>query len=115
MLALKSCISCLSCHQFEVDLSPPAEVVELFKKYSHNESHMTESQLQKFLAEVQCESIPDMESKVQNFVDKAFNLKQKIMQPAPLFSLDDFFRYLFNENLNPPIHGEVGTGFALKI
>jgi hypothetical protein len=110
MLALKSCFAGLTCRKFEPDLTPPVDVVDLFRRYCGNKPHMDASDLRRFLTEVQCEADYETPWQAQALMDMACSRKQK-GKHAGLFSLDDFFNlYLFNDVLNGPIHAKV-NGF----
>lgn len=102
MLAIKSCLACLSGRKFEQDLSPPKDVEDLFRKYSENEV-MKADHFQRFLAEVQRET--KSEAEVEAIMNSHLSEKGKFTRPK--FYLENFFSYLFSERLNPPLHSKV--------
>ncbi|MCO5605062.1 hypothetical protein L7F22_059240 [Adiantum nelumboides] len=108
MLAVKSCWACLSGRKFDVDLSAPKDVEELFKKYSGHEVMRVEH-FQKFLCEVQgdTKSEAEAESIMINLLSEKGTVWDKLIRHK--FNLDMLLGYLFSERLNPPINIEVIT------
>eukprot|EP00250_Pteridium_aquilinum_P003130 c13461_g1_i1 orf=1103-2929(+) len=113
MLAFKSCLACLAGRKFEVDLSPPKDVEDLFRKYSENEV-MRAEHFQRFLSEVQGEikSEVEVEGIMKNYLEKGAVL-DKLTRPK--FVLDNFFGYLFNEKFNPPLDFKVHHDMSLPM
>lgn len=114
MLALKSCWACLSGHNFEVDLSPPKDVEDLFRSYSEHEV-MKAEHFQKFLSEVQGEikSEAEAEAIMSKYLNEKGSVWDKLTRPK--FVLDNFFGYLFSEKLNPPLEDKVHHDMNLPL
>lgn len=81
------------------EAKPQGDVVKEFVKYAEaGGTHMTEKQLQKFLEEVQGEtiSLSHVEQIFQKGHDNAHGKKGTI-------TIEEFHNYLFCADLNPPI------------
>lgn len=91
------------------DARPPADVIEAFARYADDGSSMTASQLRRFLVEVQGMEEAEAESKSQR-IYQHMNQKRKHLNRFSKqqgLSLDDFFAYLFDGDLNGPITTQV--------
>ncbi|KAJ7964193.1 Phosphoinositide phospholipase C [Quillaja saponaria] len=91
-----------------VEVDPPLDVREIFKKYAQGGSHLTADQLRRFLVEVQgggdCISVND----AQGIVDQVLQKRHLITKFARhTLTLDDFHHYLFSPEFNPPIGSQV--------
>ncbi|KAK7275995.1 hypothetical protein RIF29_17124 [Crotalaria pallida] len=86
---------------------PPADVRDLFNKYSEGGPNMTADQLRRFLTEVQGEKEEEEEvgvAEAEKVVEQVIQKRHHITRFARhSLSLDDFHYYLFSSDLNPPI------------
>lgn len=113
-MAFKSCWACVSGHKFEVDLSAPRDVEDLFRKYSEHEV-MRADHFQKFLSEVQGEikSEAEAEAIMTHYFNENGTVWGKITRPK--FALDNFFGYLFSDCSNPPLDVQVHHDMTLPM
>ncbi|KAL0452733.1 UNVERIFIED_CONTAM: Phosphoinositide phospholipase C 6 [Sesamum latifolium] len=86
---------------------PPPEVGGAFRRYAEGADYMTADQLRKFLVEYQREdeegcSAADAEAIMQ----KVFQRRHQTSRRRGL-TLDDFFYFLFQDDLNGPINSQV--------
>lgn len=89
------------------EAGPPPDVKEAFFKYTDGGTHMTAEQLWRFLVEVQGDgdvSIADAEKIVEQVLQKMHHIAKFTRHTL---TLDDFHRYLFSADLNPPIRDQV--------
>ncbi|KAJ4978692.1 hypothetical protein NE237_009472 [Protea cynaroides] len=88
------------------EVQPPADVRGAFNKYSER-GNMKAEQLHRFLVQAQGDvnaTIADAEHIIQQVVQRR---DQVIKNAKNTLTLDDFFRYLFADDLNAPIKNEV--------
>ncbi|OIW04365.1 hypothetical protein TanjilG_32557 [Lupinus angustifolius] len=90
---------------------PPAEIRDLFNKYSEGGSHMNGNQLGKFMCEVQGENV-DGEQVVEQVIQKRHHISRFARHNL---SLDDFHQYLFSSHLNPPITSQVNQDMTAPL
>ncbi|XP_021715536.1 phosphoinositide phospholipase C 4-like [Chenopodium quinoa] len=89
-----------------IDLEPPSEVRDLFKKYTNGGAYMAPDQLRRFLVEVQGgheTTIADAEKIVEEVLNQRHHIA-KFTRKSLTF--DDFFYYLFSVDLNPPFKSQ---------
>ncbi|KAL3518059.1 hypothetical protein ACH5RR_020648 [Cinchona calisaya] len=89
------------------EVQPPTDVKEAFKKYAQGGTHMNADQLRRFLVEEQGEAeatLGDAEAIVQQILQKRHHISKFTRHTL---TLDDFFHFLFNADLNPPMHSKV--------
>lgn len=95
-----------------MDLSPPKEVEDLFRKYSEH-GIMRVEHFQSFLSEVQGETKSEAEIEaIMNSYDKG-KVWDKFMRHK--FAMDNFFHYLLDEQLNPPLESKVHHDMTLPL
>ncbi|KAH0689458.1 hypothetical protein KY289_016816 [Solanum tuberosum] len=91
------------------ETGPPPDVSNAFSLYTEKGSHMTGDQLGRFMVEYQGEkecTINDAEQIIQEVVNRRHHLT-KYTKNAHSFELEDFFYYLFQDDLNAPIKSQV--------
>ncbi|XP_059302386.1 phosphoinositide phospholipase C 6-like [Lycium ferocissimum] len=91
------------------ETGPPRDVNDAFSLYTQKGTHMTADQLARFLVEYQGEkgcNINDAEGIIQEVVNRRHHLT-KYTRNAHSLELDDFFYYLFQDDLNGPIKSQV--------
>ncbi|KAG5253818.1 phospholipase [Salix suchowensis] len=89
------------------EAGPPPDVKDTFFKYTDGGTHMSAEQLWRFLVEVQGDgdvSIADAEKIVEQVLQKMHHIAKFTRHTL---TLDDFHRYLFSADLNPPIRDQV--------
>ncbi|XP_051143842.1 phosphoinositide phospholipase C 6-like isoform X2 [Andrographis paniculata] len=85
---------------------PPPDVKEAFSRYAEGGIHMTVDQLLKFLVEYQQEkwrTVDDAEA----IMHQVFKQRHHSPDRQLGFNLDDFFHFLFQDDLNGPINSQV--------
>ncbi|RWW89579.1 hypothetical protein BHE74_00001419 [Ensete ventricosum] len=86
---------------------PPADVREAFAAHAGGAAQMGADQLQRFLAEAQGEAAATL-ADAERIVDL---LRRRHHLPSVLaragITLDDFFHFLFSDDLNPPVRSQV--------
>ncbi|XP_043724315.1 phosphoinositide phospholipase C 6-like [Telopea speciosissima] len=97
------------------EAGPPADVRNAFKKYSERGNYMTAELLRRFLVEVQGDvnaTIADAE----NIIQQVVQLRRSITRYTRLtLNLDDFFHFLFSDDLNAPIKNEVNQDMTAPV
>uniref|UniRef100_M1AVA0 Phosphoinositide phospholipase C n=1 Tax=Solanum tuberosum TaxID=4113 RepID=M1AVA0_SOLTU len=91
------------------ETGPPPDVSNAFSLYTEKGSHMTGDQLGRFMVDYQGEkecTINDAEQIIQEVVNRRHHLT-KYTKNAHSFELEDFFYYLFQDDLNAPIKSQV--------
>ncbi|KAM3320400.1 phosphoinositide phospholipase C 6 [Capsicum chacoense] len=91
------------------ETGPPPDVSDAFSLYAENGSHMTGDQLSRFIVEYQEEegcTINEAEQIIQEVANRRHHLT-KYSRNAHSFELEDFFYYLFQDDLNAPIMSQV--------
>ncbi|KAJ8528431.1 hypothetical protein K7X08_022123 [Anisodus acutangulus] len=88
------------------ETGPPPDVSAAFSLYTQKGTHMTADQLDLFLVEYQGEKGNDAEQIIQEVVNRRHHLT-KYTRNAHSFELEDFFYYLFQDDLNGPIKSQV--------
>ncbi|XP_059666762.1 phosphoinositide phospholipase C 6 [Cornus florida] len=89
------------------EAEPPPEVKEAFATYSGGRTHMSAGGLRLFLIEFQGErgcTVSDAERIIGQVLHRRHHLTQFTRRGL---TLDDFFHYLFFDDLNPPIKSQV--------
>lgn len=87
--------------------APPPDVVQTFKKYSEDGTHLSPDQLLRFLVEVQGDeraTLNECESIVQQVLDTRHHIAKFTRHSL---TLDDFLYFLFSTDLNPPMLSKV--------
>ncbi|RWW13554.1 hypothetical protein GW17_00022711 [Ensete ventricosum] len=94
---------------------PPADVREAFAAHAGGAAQMGADQLQRFLAEAQGEAAATL-ADAERIVDL---LRRRHHLPSVLaragITLDDFFHFLFSDDLNPPVRSQVGAALPKPI
>ncbi|XP_074358465.1 phosphoinositide phospholipase C 4-like [Apium graveolens] len=83
--------------------APPTDVVQIFKKYSEDGTHLSPDQLLRFLVEVQGDegaTLNECESIVQQVLGTRHHIAKFTRHSL---TLDDFQYFLFSTDLNPPM------------
>ncbi|XP_010253909.1 PREDICTED: phosphoinositide phospholipase C 4-like isoform X2 [Nelumbo nucifera] len=89
------------------EAQPPPDVMEAFEKFSEGESHMTAEQLHRFMVEFQGDA-DTTTNDAKRIIHKVIDKRHAVTKIARHnFKLEDFYYYLFSDNLNPPIHDQV--------
>ncbi|XP_074295020.1 phosphoinositide phospholipase C 4-like [Silene latifolia] len=93
------------------ELNPPMDIIESFKSYVESGTYMAPEQLQKFMVEVQGETMATV-ADAEKIVEDIMRLKHPHISIFSTIirkslSIDDFFFYLFSVDLNPPIKSQV--------
>lgn len=89
------------------DTGPPPDVSEAFSVFSESGTHMSADQLLRFLIDFQGEvgcTLSDAEGIMHQILHQRHHL---IKYTRHYLSLDDFFYFLFHDDLNPPIKSQV--------
>ncbi|KAL3650264.1 Phosphoinositide phospholipase C 6 [Castilleja foliolosa] len=84
---------------------PPPDVTAAFRRYSEGADHMTEDQLLKFLEDYQREggrTAEDAAAIIQNVLHRRHHVGRRHG-----LSLEDFFDFLFQDDLNGPINSKI--------
>ncbi|WCJ29178.1 Phosphoinositide phospholipase C 4 [Euphorbia peplus] len=90
-----------------LEADPPGDVREAFKKYVDGSSHMTADQLRRFLVDFQGHSnfsVSDCEKLIGLILSKTHHIAKFTRHTL---TVDDFHRYLFSVDLNPPLNEDV--------
>ncbi|XP_019226762.1 PREDICTED: phosphoinositide phospholipase C 6-like isoform X2 [Nicotiana attenuata] len=91
------------------ETGPPPDVRDAFSLYAEKGTHMTADQLARFLVEYQGENgctINDAQQIIQQVFNRRHHLT-KYTRHASSLELEDFFYYLFQDDLNGPIISQV--------
>jgi len=98
---------------------PPFDVVEAFAMYTDKGTQMNVAQLRRFLVEFQAED-PGVVTEahavrlVEDIVQRRRHLSHgKTTKKGLSLTIDDFFYFLFNDDLNGPLNTQVDGGFFL--
>lgn len=89
------------------DNGPPPDVIEAFSVYAEDGSHMSADQLLRFLVEFQGEkgaTLSSTEDLVHQVIHRRHHLTKYTRNNL---TLDDFYYFLFQDDLNPPINLQV--------
>jgi len=89
--------------------APPQDVVTAFVEYTEGRSHMTAEQLCRFLVEVQDETevlVSDAEKIIERITCERHHITKFLRHTL---NLDDFFSFLFSDDLNHPIDSKVSS------
>ncbi|THU64934.1 hypothetical protein C4D60_Mb01t31720 [Musa balbisiana] len=92
--------------------APPPDVRQTFVEYSEGAAQMLPDQLRRFLAEAQGQAdatLADAERIIEVLLLRRRCHHLPAMLSRPGISLDDFFHFLFSDDLNPPIRSQVGA------
>lgn len=87
--------------------APPPDVVTTFVKYTEGGNHMSAEQLCRFLVEVQGETellVSDAEKIIERITSERHHITKFLRHSL---NLDDFFSFLFSDDLNHPVVSEV--------
>ncbi|XVF46747.1 hypothetical protein PTKIN_Ptkin03bG0053100 [Pterospermum kingtungense] len=87
----------------DTEAAPPQDVIDAFNMYSEGGPRMTAEQLRRFLTEVRGQGGATLEE-AEGVVQKLLLSKR---HDRDTLSLDDFHRYLFSADLNPPMDYKV--------
>ncbi|RRT43323.1 hypothetical protein B296_00051461 [Ensete ventricosum] len=91
--------------------APPPDVRQTFVEYSEGAAQMGPDQLRRFLAEAQGQAeatLADAERIIEVLRRRrCHHLPAMLSRPG--ITLDDFFHFLFSDDLNPPIRSQVGA------
>ncbi|URD88639.1 phospholipase C [Musa troglodytarum] len=104
-----TCCLCFTRRFRSSEAQPPADVRAAFETYAEGAAHMTADQLRSFMSEAQGGDGAD--ATAERVMEQALLLRQR--QPLlgklakPAFTVDDFYNYLFSEELNPPLGSQV--------
>ncbi|XP_021769186.1 phosphoinositide phospholipase C 6-like [Chenopodium quinoa] len=88
------------------DIQPPFDLVEAFTIYSQKGTHMNAAQLHRFLVDFQAEDTtePDATRLLDDILRRRRHLSKFTRQGL---TLDDFFFFLFSDDLNSPLNSQV--------
>lgn len=87
--------------------APPPDVVTAFVQYTEGGNHMTAEQLCRFLVEAQDETevlVSDAEKIIERITCERHHITRFLRHTL---NLDDFFSFLFSDDLNHPIDSKV--------
>ncbi|KAK9059712.1 hypothetical protein SSX86_020416 [Deinandra increscens subsp. villosa] len=87
------------------DLGPPRDVIDVFNFYSTGESEMSPDKFLRFLVECQREEGTTIED-AERVMDRVLNLSRSHLT-CYAFTVNDFFHYLLNDEINGPIKTQV--------
>ena len=88
------------------EVGPPADVKQAFSNFSDGGDHLSADQLRRFLVEHQGEvdcTVSDAERIIEEF------LRRHHENTTHGLCLDDFFHFLFLDDLNGPIKSQVNS------
>ncbi|KAA8539577.1 hypothetical protein F0562_026269 [Nyssa sinensis] len=89
------------------ETEPPSDVKEAFARYSVTGSHMSADQLLRFLIEFQGEEWCTL-SEAEGIIHEVINRRHHLTKlTCHGLTLEDFFHYLFFDDLNAPIESQV--------
>uniref|UniRef100_A0A7N0THN2 Phosphoinositide phospholipase C n=1 Tax=Kalanchoe fedtschenkoi TaxID=63787 RepID=A0A7N0THN2_KALFE len=91
------------------DVEPPQDVKDVFSRFSRGSDSMSPDQFRNFLLEFQgdeCRSVSEAEHVVERVLARRHK-EQDDSGSSGSLSLDDFFAYLFFDDLNAPIKMQV--------
>ncbi|CAI9091713.1 OLC1v1026810C2 [Oldenlandia corymbosa var. corymbosa] len=86
---------------------PPPDVMNAFRRYSEGGAHMSADQFARFLVEYQGEegcTVADADRIMHEVIQRRHHLTKYTRRGL---SLEDFFYYLFQDDLNPPLPSQV--------
>ncbi|KAL0887151.1 hypothetical protein Bca101_011134 [Brassica carinata] len=92
--------------------TPPPGVVTAFVEYTHGGNHMSAEQLCRFLVEVQGETealVSDAEKIIERITRERHHITKFLRHSL---NLDDFFSFLFSDDLNHPVVSKVHQDMA---
>ncbi|CAN7067298.1 unnamed protein product [Brassica rapa subsp. trilocularis] len=92
--------------------SPPPDVVRVFLEYTEGGNHMTAEQLCRFLVQVQGETevlVSDAEKIIERITNERHHITKFLRHSL---NLDDFFSFLFSDDLNHPVVSKVHQDMA---
>ncbi|CAH2069504.1 unnamed protein product [Thlaspi arvense] len=92
--------------------APPPDVVAAFVEYTEGGNHMTAEQLYRFLVQVQKETevlVSDAEKIIERITSATHHITKFLRHTL---NLDDFFSFLFSDDLNHPIVSKVHQDMA---
>lgn len=94
--------------KFEMkDNGPPSDVIQAFSAYTGDASQMSADQLLRFLVEFQGE-VGSTLSMAQDLMHQVLQRRNHLNKYTRNdLSLDDFYYFLFQDDLNPPISLQV--------
>ncbi|KAL8242276.1 hypothetical protein R6Q59_012578 [Mikania micrantha] len=87
------------------ELGPPRDVIDVFNLYSMGESEMPPDKFLRFLIDFQGEEGTTIDD-VERIMDRVLNLSLSHMTRY-VFTVNDFFHYLLNDEINGPIKTQV--------
>lgn len=103
-----TCCLCFTRRFSSTEVQPPADVRAAFAAHTEGATHMNADQLRRFLTEAQGEATPDDADRI---IEQTIQLRPR--QPflailsKPAMTVEDFYNYLFSEELNPPLRSQV--------
>ncbi|XP_042391773.1 phosphoinositide phospholipase C 6-like [Zingiber officinale] len=103
-----TCCLCFTRRFRSAEVQPPADVRAAFEAHTEGATHMNADQLRRFLNEAQGEATPDDADRI---IEQTIQLRPR--QPflailsKPALTVEDFYNYLFSEDLNPPVRSQV--------
>ncbi|CAH9147476.1 unnamed protein product [Cuscuta epithymum] len=94
------------------ETEPPPDVKNVFSRYTENGPHMNADQMTRFLVQFQGEegcTAADAAQLIQHIHNRRRHLSKHIHHSSPARSLDidDFFDFLFQDDLNGPLKPQV--------
>lgn len=93
--------------------APPPDVVTAFVEYTEGRNHMTAEQLCRFLVEAQDETevlVSDAEKIIERITCERHHITKFLRHTL---NLDDFFSFLFSDDLNHSIDSKVSSFSSL--
>lgn len=94
------------------ELGPPPDVIDVFKSYS-GDSEMSPDKFLRFLVEFQREEGVTIDH-AERVMDRILNMSRSHLTRYD-FTVNDFFHYLLNDDINGPIKTQVFISFAFDI
>lgn len=95
------------------DNGPPPDVSEAFSVYTENGSHMSADQLLRFLVDFQGEVGATL-SMTDDIMHQVLQRRHHLTKyTRNHLTLDDFYYFLFQDDLNPPTNLQVLNFFSL--
>ncbi|XP_078447209.1 phosphoinositide phospholipase C 6-like isoform X3 [Wolffia australiana] len=90
------------------EVQPPRDVKEAFALYAQGHPYMNAEQLRRFLVDIQGESattVADAQAVIDHFLH--MSRRYVVRLSGSFLSLEDFQRFLFSEEFNPPVLSKV--------
>ncbi|XP_042392353.1 phosphoinositide phospholipase C 2-like isoform X1 [Zingiber officinale] len=115
MSSYKCCI-CFTRKFASSAVAPPSDVRDAFAAYAGEAAYMGPDQLRRFLAEEQGEAdatLADADRIIERLRGRHHHLSAALARPG--ITLEDFFHFLFADDLNPPLVPQVHHDMKLPL